>query len=98
MLQILVMITMWIKFSAVPYFGMVQGNRDSGGDPSINIILPNGKVCPPNDHGIPDFDLDIPTYAHGLVEHRGVVYKVGGVSGTEKTLHGKESTVYEVEP
>ncbi len=70
----------WYIFHAsdVPHFGMVQGNKLGGGGRTIDIVLPNGKMCMQTDTGIPEFDLDAPTYAHGLVEHRGIIYLIAG--------------------
>ncbi len=69
-------------FQDVSFFGMVQGNKEGGGGRAIDIVLPNGKMCPISDQDIPHFDADEPRYAHGLLEHRSVIYMVAGIDST----------------
>ncbi len=52
---------------------------DEGADRSFEVVLPNGKICPASDHGIPDFNAEdfAPTRA-GITEVDGVIYVCGG--------------------
>ncbi len=75
----------------IPYYGLVQGNN-AYNDHSLNVILPNGKLCKYPDNGIPDYNLSTKAmYSHGLVEHRGVVYKVGGKGRPSDEKRGRFS-------
>ncbi len=57
--------------------GVAIGNKT--GDPSLEVVLPNGNICPKAAHGIPDFDADKKTpYYAGIAEARGVIYLCGG--------------------
>ncbi len=58
--------------------GLSHGN--DLGDTDFEIVLPNGAVCPPSDHGLPGLDPGVgaPRYRHALAEAEGVVYLCGG--------------------
>ncbi len=67
--------------------GLIMGryNQDTFvGDNAFDVILPNGRVCPKADHGIPDLDrgdpMVISTTKGALAEEDGVFYMCGGTN------------------
>ena len=76
----------------VPFVGLGLGNYDW--DKQVEVVLPNGKPCPPSDHQIPDFDFGDQLMGRNpaVVEADGVVYLCGGAhddtgsTGEEKRL------------
>ncbi len=72
-------VTYHVFFSSdIPQVGLSHGNIL--GDTDFEILLPNGAVCPPLDHGLPGLDPGVfaPRYRHAIAEADGVVYMCGG--------------------
>ncbi len=61
---------------------MSHGNN--AGDADFDIVLPNGKICPPADHGLPPFNVTDPLYLHAITEADGVIYLCGGERAANK--------------
>ncbi len=60
----------------VPKVAMSHGN--SLGDADFEIVMPNGKICPTADHGLPTYNVTDPVSYHGITEVDGVIYLCGG--------------------
>ncbi len=69
--------------------GLVHSVNDSHvGD--FKVVLPNGKICPYEDHGIPR----PPRYFHGAREVGGMLYLCGGQTNPPPVWHGKFSRLF----
>ncbi len=95
---------LFLLLTDIPQVGLGHGNN--AGDVDFEVVLPNGSVCPPSDHGLPAFDAGGPRYHHASAEVGGVVYICGGklVSGpqtgelapTHSTQNGHSVRAYSV--
>lgn len=72
-----------LRLPDVPLVGVSHGNYY--GDVDLEVVLPNGAVCPPSDHGVPAFDAGAHRFNHAVAEANGVMYIIGGRVGGVKT-------------